>query len=289
MNVTPSPQGSCDLFKRLIFEVWAAGDVELGEWVWEYILHLVARPGELPGTAIAIRGEGGEGKSVVFVLLRRILGDMLLSVSDHEQVLGNFNESVVGKLAIVLEEATFVGHPHIFSRLKDRVTNETIHVNPKGRPAFSADNFARTFIVSNNEHFLLLDDFQRRNTVLEASDAWKGNAKMFADLMEQWHDGGAERFLWEAQNHQFRTIPGTQTLAISQIIETRHAKLQQELSRGPVRDAVADAVESIKSGWVASSCLQKCARALPTDPRATSAIAQEMKRRGWVSVRHQHL
>jgi hypothetical protein len=60
MHVAPSSAGSCELFKQLIFDVWAGGDEQLGEWIWEYLLHLVARPGERVRTSIAIRGDGGE-------------------------------------------------------------------------------------------------------------------------------------------------------------------------------------------------------------------------------------
>ena len=45
-------------------------------------MHIIAYPGEKVETSIAIRGGYGDGKSVVFVLLRAILGDMLLRVSN---------------------------------------------------------------------------------------------------------------------------------------------------------------------------------------------------------------
>jgi hypothetical protein len=214
-------------------------------------------------------------------MLHQILGDMMLKVADHKQVLGDFNESVVGKLAIVLEEAAFVGDKKLFDRLKEQVTGETVHVNPKGKPAFTADNYARVFITSNHLHFMHLGDYDRRYVVLEASEAWKGQDLLFDAVEEEWKNGGAERFLSEALQHEFRIIPGTATLVINKPFKTTHAELQQDLSRDPIRDVVAEAVSNIDSGFIASTCLLKCAGVEAKDRGATRAIAQEMRKQGW--------
>ena len=126
LNVTASPSGSCELFRELIFDVWARGDKDLGEWLWEYFLHLVAHPGERIRTSIAIRGSQGAGKSIVFEMMRRILGDMLLVVDNQNIVLGAFNESLVGKLGVVLEEAAFAGDRGAFQKMKNLITGTTV-------------------------------------------------------------------------------------------------------------------------------------------------------------------
>ena len=132
MRVTPSPDGSCELFKSLIKEVWAAGDEEQYDWILEYLMHIFARPGERVRTSICIRGDGREGKSFVFKLLGKILGDMMLRVSDPNQVIGQFNKLLCGKLLCVLEEAAFVGDKKLFDRLKDLVTSETVPHQSEG-------------------------------------------------------------------------------------------------------------------------------------------------------------
>jgi hypothetical protein len=48
----------------------------------EWLMHIVAYPGDKVGTSLAIRGVPGHGESIVFEkLLSIILGDMLLCVS----------------------------------------------------------------------------------------------------------------------------------------------------------------------------------------------------------------
>ena len=210
LRVDACPSGSCELFRELIFDVWASGNAELGEWLWEYLLHMVARPGERVRTSIAIRGSQGAGKSIVFEMMRRIFADMLLIIDNQNMILGAFNESLVGKLAVVLEEAAFAGDRGAFQKMKNLITGDTVHINAKHKAPITVENFARVFLISNDEHFVHLEPGDRRYTVIEVSDAWK-NTNKYVALLEQWVNGGAERFAWEATNHEFRLIPGSQT------------------------------------------------------------------------------
>ena len=240
LNVTASPSGSCELFRELIFDVWARGDKDLGEWLWEYFLHLVAHPGERIRTSIAIRGSQGAGKSIVFEMMRRILGDMLLVVDNQNIVLGAFNESLVGKLGVVLEEAAFAGDRGAFQKMKNLITGTTVHVNPKHKAPFAVENYSRVFLISNEEHFVHLEHGDRRYTVIQTSDAWKGSDK-YDRLLDQWtKSGGAERFVWEAINHEFRMIPGTRTLVINKNFETEYATSQVSQSRDALQQAIVD-------------------------------------------------
>ena len=240
LNVTASPSGSCELFRELIFDVWARRDQDLGAWLWEYFLHLVAHPGERIRTSIAIRGSQGAGKSIVFEMMRRILGDMLLVVDNQNIVLGAFNESLVGKLGVVLEEAAFAGDRGAFQKMKNLITGTTVHVNPKHKAPFAVENYSRVFLISNEEHFVHLEHGDRRYTVVQASDAWKGSDK-YDRLLDQWiKSGGAERFVWEAINHEFRTIPGTRTLVINKNFATEYATSQVSQSRDALQQAIVD-------------------------------------------------
>ena len=239
LHADACPSGSCELFRELIFNVWASGNQELGEWLWEYLLHMVARPGERVRTSIAIRGSQGAGKSIVFEMMRRIFADMLLIIDNQNMILGAFNESLVGKLGAVLEEAAFAGDRGAFQKMKNLITGDTVHINPKHKAPITVENFARVFIISNDEHFVHLEPGDRRYTVIEVSDAWK-NTNKYVALLEQWADGGAERFAWEAVNHEFRLIPGSQTLVINKKFQTKYAAAQVAQSRDPLQQALVD-------------------------------------------------
>ena len=66
---------------------------------------------------------------------------MLLVVDNQNLVLGAFNERLVGKLAVVCEEAAFADDRAAFQKMKNLITGSTIHINPKHKAPISVANF----------------------------------------------------------------------------------------------------------------------------------------------------
>ena len=201
-------------------------------------MHIFAHPGEKVRTSIAIRGSYGDGKSIVTEkLFAPILGDLQLRVANQRLVLGDFNEAMVGKLVVTLEEAAFAGDKAAFDRLKEQVTGDRIVINPKFKAPITIDNHARMLVVSNHAHFMYIKPFDRRYTVLESTDAWNGTQK-FPAMLEQWTNGGAERFLYECKNHTFRKFDDGRQLVINTNLKTEAATRQVALSRSPLDKCV---------------------------------------------------
>jgi hypothetical protein len=242
MLISPDPSGSCSLLRELIEQVWTQGDKQVAEWVWEYLLHIIAHPGDKVGTCIAIRGEPGDGKSIVFErLMSTVLGDMLLRVTNHKLILGDFNEALVGKLLTVLEEAAFAGDKQAFDKMKELITGEKVVINAKFRAPITLDNHSRLVVISNHNHFLHIKPGDRRYTVLESTSAWQGTNK-FEQLLDQWARGGAARFVYEALNHSFRQIDGRERLVINTNLKTTAACRQMALSRSSLEKCIVAVV-----------------------------------------------
>ena len=179
MLIEPDESGSCELFKKLIRDVWVQGDDTAYQWVLEWFMHIIAHPGAKVSTSIAIRGEYGDGKSIVTEkLMRTILGDMLLRVANQKLILGDFNEAAIGKLLITLEEAAFAGDKAAFDRLKEQITGDKVVINPKFKAPVVVDNYARMLIVSNHAHFLHLKPGDRRYVVLEILAELEGHEQV---------------------------------------------------------------------------------------------------------------
>lgn len=237
--IEPDASGSCDLFKELLRDVWAHGDQIIYEWVLEWFMHIIAFPGEKVSTSIAIRGDYADGKSFPTErAMSAILGDMLMRVADQNAVLGDFNEALIGKLMIVLEEAAFAGDKAAFDRLKELVTGPTISINQKFKSRFTVRNHARMMLVSNHEHFMHIKPKDRRYAVLESSSAWNGNTKKFAETIDQWNNGGAARFVHDAINHSFRRFDDSRQLVINTNLKTQAAVDQMALSRSPLEKCI---------------------------------------------------
>jgi hypothetical protein len=238
MLVAPDASGSCSLLRELVEDVWSQGDKQAAKWVWEYLLHIVAHPGDKVGTCIAIRGEPGDGKSIVFEqLMSKVLGDMLLRVTNHKLILGDFNEALVGKLLTVLEEAAFAGDKQAFDKMKELITGEKVVINAKFRAPITLDNHSRLIVISNHDHFLHIKPGDRRYTVLESSSSWQGTNK-FEQLLDEWAKGGAARFVYEALNHSFRQLDGRQRLVINTNLKTAASSRQMALSRSSLEKCI---------------------------------------------------
>ena len=80
-------------------------DSELFEYLLSWMADLVQRPGKKPGTAIALRGKQGAGKTIVFQYLQAILGPHALKVSQAEHLTGRFNGHLGGIVLLGAEEA----------------------------------------------------------------------------------------------------------------------------------------------------------------------------------------
>ena len=107
-------------------------------------------------------------------LMSTILGDMLLRVTNHRMILGDFNEAMLGKLLTVFEEAAFAGDKAAFDKMKELITGEKVLINPKFKAPITVDNYSRLVVISNHDHFLHIKPGDRRYTVLESRPAWKG-------------------------------------------------------------------------------------------------------------------
>ena len=110
-------------------------------------------------------------------------------------------------------------------------------INAKFKAPITLDNHARFVVISNQEHFLHLDDNDRRYTVLESASTWQGTEK-FSAMVDQWNNGGAERFLYDAMNHPFRKLGNR--LVINTKLKTEAEVQQVASSRSKLKQALVD-------------------------------------------------
>jgi len=110
----------------------------------------------------------------------------------------------------------------------------------------------RLSVISNHDHFLHIKPGDRRYTVLESSPAWKGTTK-FEQLLDQWENGGAARFVYEALNHSFRQFDDRKRLVINTNLKTTAAVRQMAQSRSSLDKCIVSLLlrgdfRSIKTG-----------------------------------------
>ena len=187
----PSP------FLRYINDVLCSGDADLARWVLHYLADAVQRPTEpSPPTAIAIRGPQGQGKSFLFKFLEAIFGLAAREVAEAERLLTRFNRSLAGCTIIGAEEAIFSGDPRLAQALKTFISSNLWTYEEKHKAVVQMKNVHRLIATTNSEHAVLIEDDDRRWTVIEVPKRWdtqtdegKREASAFWEPLYAFRDG----------------------------------------------------------------------------------------------------
>lgn len=197
LALTPSREGSCDLFLTHLRDVVCDEDDELVSWVTQYLAHIVQRPHETAGTALVLRGPQGSGKSLVGEVMGEILGTRLYTkLSRPEELTGRFNGHHYGRLLMQVEEGFWAGDKKAEGPLKHLVTSPTVRIEKKFMDPIDLPNYARILITSNNSWVVPAGLGERRFAVLDVSGELSNDMQYFAALRRQmFHEGGCRRLL----------------------------------------------------------------------------------------------
>lgn len=147
------------------------------EYIKQWIAHIFQKPGEMPRTAIVLRGEHGVGKNTITECIKRLLGPSLyFETSDPiNELFGRFSTHKEDKLCIVLNETeakqTFSNN----QKIKDMITNPLMNIESKGIKAYTKNSFLRSFSHTNNEIPLKIEQGDRRFMVSQCSSKRKGD------------------------------------------------------------------------------------------------------------------
>lgn len=179
-----------------IRDVIARGNAGDYGHVLSWMAWKVQNPCSRPGTALALVGSPGTGKSTMAEMLMDLFGpNHAKQFAKAEQVLGRFNAAMEGAMLVVLEEAFFGRDPTVRGAYKDMVTNSTVNIERKGLELTIAPNMAAFLITSNEMSSIPHEPNERRTTFLRVSDCHRGDASYFAQLRSNWTSGGREAFL----------------------------------------------------------------------------------------------
>jgi len=194
-------QGDCSLYKRLVREAICAGDQETFLYVWSYLAHMIQKPGELPGTALILRGGQGAGKNSFVEPLKQLVGPRhYIELSSTSRLTGRFNSHLSGRLLVFSNEATFPGDRAADGLIKAMVTDRDEIIERKGVDTYTARNCKRLIAASNNELLVGTDVDDRRYLMLEVSDVLKQEPGFFAALYRQMDRCGLQALMYELQN-----------------------------------------------------------------------------------------
>ena len=128
----------------------------------------VRNPGRKLGHALLLRSKvHGVGKTSLIDVWRKLLGERNTRKSNSEEMSGNFQSYLAGKLLVVVEELNLGQGYREYNRLKAIITDEIATINEKFVATYEAPNFANFVFLSNLERPLQIDAEDRRIFVID--------------------------------------------------------------------------------------------------------------------------
>lgn len=175
-------KGNWQVIRKHLFEVICSQNRKNFSYLLQFLAHMVQFPEQKPGVMIVLLGRQGTGKGAFFQLLGRIWRHSVLQVSDIERVTGRFNAALGQNYVVVMDEALFAGDRRAQDRVKSLITEPIISIEEKHQPQRIIHSFHRFFAASNHEHFVQVDNDDRRYFILQVSDKVAQNEVYFKRL-----------------------------------------------------------------------------------------------------------
>jgi hypothetical protein len=188
----PNAPTSCDRYLELVGDVIADGDVEVAEYVLNWMALRVQQPALKLETALVLRGGQGTGKSQFAERFGDLFGPYFVKVSGRAGIASNFNAHLQQGLLVFGDEMSAATDRDMIGRLKTLVTQTHLRIEPKGVDSFEVRNHFALIVASNEQQVVVADRDDRRWVVLDVSDARKGDYAFFRAVAEEWQSGGRE-------------------------------------------------------------------------------------------------
>jgi hypothetical protein len=149
---------------------WCMNNEGQYNYVLDWFAHKLQKPWIKLAVVICLKSKEGSGKNIVLNKFKKIMRDYYVSISNVNQVLGDFNGMIEGKMLIDLDEVSYGGNKAQNNKLKSLITEDEQIVNKKNKEMYKIDNFADYLITTNETYFLYVSTHSRRFNVLQMDD-----------------------------------------------------------------------------------------------------------------------
>lgn len=223
--------GDWSLLKEHIFDNVANGDVEMGDWLMNWMALSVQQPADLIGTAPVLKGAPGTGKSFLAKMFARLWTPHEITITHQDQVAGKFNSFLMGKRFVFIDEGGFGDDRRSAGTLKTRLTEGKIMLERKGVDAIRIENRMIFMVASNEDAIIPADLGDRRWMMFTVGSGRRGDHEFFAAAQKQMENGGTEAMLHELLNRNMEMGPNPKMIIKNddlfyQIVGKRHADLR---------------------------------------------------------------
>lgn len=141
---------------------------EYAELLLDYCCYIVQNPGRKVRWSPLIQGAPGCGKTAIAMLLKAVLGQTNVRLTDADQLFRNYNGWAEGAQVVAFEEVRVVGHNRhqVMNRLKPVITNDEVTIENKYAKAVETANRTNYILLTNYQDALAITPDDRRYFVL---------------------------------------------------------------------------------------------------------------------------
>lgn len=152
-------------------------------WFANIIQNVTVKNGTMP---ILCSTEEGCGKSFIVKLFCELLAEYAIpNISDMSKVFGRFNDLIVGKLLIVLNESPEADQKFGYvDKIKTALTEEYQDIEAKGCKSYIVKDYSNYIMITNNYNPVIVNKGQRRFIFFNCSNAKNGDLSYFDQLFK---------------------------------------------------------------------------------------------------------
>jgi hypothetical protein len=162
-----------NFYKNHIEEHLCQGDLDLSNYVLNWMSHVLQKPNKKTEVMLVIKGPEGVGKSAVFAKdsqFQKIIAESckygpFYQISETNRLFNRFNDRLKDVRYMVLNEALFAGDKKTLSMLKELITDPIITTEKKFGNAVNLDQFY---------DFISITNYERASPFTTSSRRWQG-------------------------------------------------------------------------------------------------------------------
>ena len=177
------------------------GDESLYRYRLGWWAHLYQFPGKKPRVGLILVGLKGAGKDTSIRAHLPLIGRHLICQTRVvENVLGNFNSAISGKLMLWVEELNLVdtaGSSNLMDGAKALITSEVQQITAKGKESVCRASFHRFIGTTNERRSVPMTSDNRQFCLVEVSDAQRNKPQYFDRLYAAMGNTKVQRWLFE--------------------------------------------------------------------------------------------
>jgi Family of unknown function (DUF5906) len=201
LGVTPR-EGCCERVLAHIHEVICSGDDAANDAMLKLMAWQIQNIGKPSRVIVVMRTEkhqAGKGLLLETTMLK-IYGDAGFSPSSTDQVLGRFNDIIVGCAYVFLDEAMFFGDRRSADAIKSLATKTSHGIETKGLPIIQCPVGLNFWMATNHDIAAYIEEHDARYRVLIPSEHRVDDTAYFNEVLNELENGGREAFAYYLLN-----------------------------------------------------------------------------------------